>query len=123
MKHTLQLLACQADAQIQLLPAFVPLADELALTFDDWFPVFLGNYRSKLTSEQVSSLEAIDRELDALGSMEDIWTEKAVRDSPQWEGIRKLAASALQSLGWPFQTPPSYAREYVKGGPTKEEDS
>jgi hypothetical protein len=44
------------------------------------------------------------------------WTEDAVRESGEWKAVRTLAATALESFGWPLETPPSHADEFV-GGP------
>jgi hypothetical protein len=118
MKHALQLLACTAETQFQLHPPLVCVADELALNFDNWCLACIGDYGSELTPDQVSSLAIINEKLDSFGeSVEDFWTDEAVHNSAQWESIRKLAAQALRTFGWPTDVPPSYAHEYVKNEP------
>ena len=117
LKHSIQLLACPADIQLKMMPDFVCKPDELALDFDHWNAVVLGNFRSELTTDQISSSESIDR---ALSELTDIgpehWTEDAVRKSEEWHRLRTLAAAALESFGWPLETPLSHADEFV-GGP------
>jgi hypothetical protein len=103
LKHSIQLLACPPEVQLNLLPSFVCKADELALDFDHWRDVALRNFRSELTVDQLSCLDAIGRrfsELTRMGS--EHWTEIAVRESTEWQGIRVLAGAALASFGWPI---------------------
>lgn len=113
LKHSLQLLASSADVQLQLLPAYVCKADELALEFDHWREVVLDNYREELSTDQVQALTALDERLDWLTVHgRDSWNDEAVRTSREWQSIRILAAAALRAFGWPLEIPPSYAHEY-----------
>jgi hypothetical protein len=119
-KHALQRLACPAEMQIQLIPSFACAADEMALGFDHWAQVFIGNFRSEFTTEQIASLTSIDEKFDLFsgegkGFNEEFWTDDGLRDSPEWENIRHLAEQALRLFGWPIETPPSYAHEFVEG--------
>jgi hypothetical protein len=95
LKHSIQLLACPANIQLKMIPDFVCKPDELPLDFDYWNAVVLGNFRSELTTDQISSSESIDR---ALSELTDIgpehWTEDAVRKSEEWHRLRTLAALA-----------------------------
>ncbi len=59
LRHSIQLLACPAEVQLNLLPSFVRKADELALDFDQWRSVAVSNFRSELTASQLSGLDAI----------------------------------------------------------------
>src|ERR1700677_136029 len=119
LKHSIQLLACPPEVQLNLLPSFVCKADELALDFDNWREVALSNFRSELTDDQLSCLDAIDRSLSDLTRMEPKhWTEYAVRKSEEWKRLRTFSAAALESFGWAREVPPSHAGEYV-GSPAK----
>jgi hypothetical protein len=123
LKHSIQLLACPPEVQLNLLPSFVCRADELALDFDNWQLVALGNFRSELTTDQLSHLDAISRSLSELtrgGSQH--WTDDAVRKSPEWHEIRALASNALASFGWPIEIPPSHAEEYISGESSQDRD-
>jgi hypothetical protein len=115
LKHSIQLLACSSEIQLKMLPQFVCKADELALDFDNWREVAL-NFRSELTTHQLSCLDAIDSSLSKLTRTgPESWTEDAVRESGEWKAVRTLAAAALESFGWPLETPPSHADEFVRG--------
>ncbi len=100
-----------------MLPNFVCKADELALDFGHWSEVALANFRCELTPAQLSSVGAIARSIsDMTRTGPTMWTEDAVRDSSEWKALRTLAVAALESFGWPLETPPSHANEFV-GGP------
>lgn len=117
LKHSIQLLACSPEIQLQMLPQFVCKPDELALDFDHWRHVALDNFRSDLTHEQLSYLDAIDASLVELTRMSsESWSEDAVRESGEWNAVRALAVAALESFGWPLKAPPSHANEFI-GGP------
>jgi len=114
MKHSIQLLASPSDIQLRLLPPYVCKADELALDFDHWRVVVLDNYERDLNLDQLSALKALQEKLDWLTcDSKKHWTDEAIRTSPEWQGIRSLATSALQAFGWPVESPPSYANEYI----------
>jgi hypothetical protein len=111
-----QHLACPADIQLELLAAFVCKADEIALNFDHWRSTTVSNYRNELTSEQISSLEALDGELAEISRTgAEVWTEAAVREFQQWRKLRERAAISLSLFGWRLEAPPSYVKEYVEG--------
>ena len=115
LKHALQLLACPSEIQLRLLPDFVCKGDELALDFDNWRGAAVGNFRSEMTPEQLSSLDALDVsfvELTKAGP-ED-WTDDSMRMSDKWSKIRHLAQMALRSFGWPEEMLPSYSHEFVR---------
>ena len=116
LKYSVQFLACPAEIQLKMLPDFVCKADELALEFDQWRHVVLDSLSSELTAAQRSSLDAIDASLSEMtepGSC--LWTEDAVRKSSHWANLRAQAATALESFGWPSETPPSHADEFISG--------
>ena len=124
-KHALQLLACPAETQIRLLPLFVCVTDELALDFDHWKRTLVGNFASEMTAEQIASLTRIDEHFAFLsrggeGFQVEFWTPNALRESVEWQRIREMAVQALQLFGWPVESPPSYAHEYIGGGPSPE---
>jgi hypothetical protein len=114
LRHSIQLLACPAEIQLSLLPSFVCKADELALDFDHWRLVAVSNFRSELTASQLACLDAIEGRLSELTHMgSEHWSDDALRESTEWRGLRALATAALASFGWPLETPPSHADEYV----------
>ncbi len=79
LKHSLQLLACRAEIQLNNFPNFV--ADELALDFENFRDTLTGNFRAGLTAEQVSCLDSLDRSLSELN--EEAWSNGAVVNSSE----------------------------------------
>jgi hypothetical protein len=65
-KHSLQLLACRAEIQLNNFPNFVVVADELALDFENFRDTRRGNYRTELTAEQASCFDSLERSLSEL---------------------------------------------------------
>jgi hypothetical protein len=120
LKHSVQLLALPAEAQLKLLPSFVCKADELASDYETWREVTLRNYGKELSVDQVSSMAQLDEKLEGLtddGSQH--WSDAAVRTSPEWQDVRHLAAGVLRAFGWPAELPPSYAHEYISTDPLR----
>jgi len=117
LKHSLQTLAMPADAQLALCPDFVCKVEELALDFDHWSECALGNDRGELSEEQKFLLRKLDGTFDQMssGQSRNLWEEEALRNSPEWQGIREIAKAALTSFCWDAKRPPSYEHEFVPG--------
>ncbi|HEY9401658.1 MAG TPA: hypothetical protein VIQ24_03110 [Pyrinomonadaceae bacterium] len=117
LKHSLQALAMPADTQLELSHDFVCKVEELALDFDHWSRCVLSNNRGELSEEQKSLLRKLDGTFDQLsgGQSQNLWTEDALRNSPEWQTVRDIARAALTSFGWAAERPPSYQHEYVPG--------
>jgi hypothetical protein len=117
LKHSLQALALSATDQVAHLPDFVVKTDELVLDFDHWRECAVGNYRSDMTAAQLDSLAAIKAHIATPNSTGDrtVWDESALYSHPFWGELRNLAIQSLNAFGWPQETPPSYAHEYVSG--------
>lgn len=114
LKHSLQALALAAPAQVSLFPDFVVKTDALVLDFDHWRLCAVENYQRELTAAQSATLSAIDAHIDAPPTA-TVWVESALYSHPFWEELRTLASQSLVAFGWPEETPPSYAHEYVPG--------
>jgi hypothetical protein len=115
LKHSLQALSLPAPTQVSLLPEFVVKADELVLDFDHWRVCGVENYRAEMTDAQSDSLAAIDTHIKARQAHLAVWDESALSSHLFWQEIRVLAKQSLDAFGWPLETPPSYAHEYVRG--------
>ena len=74
-----------------------PLADELALEFEDALLIF----RSRLTASQIEFVEEIDNLLNQMSNgSEDLWHVNALSNNPSWQAVRVKAKEALEM----FQT-------------------
>jgi hypothetical protein len=92
-----------------LLSAFIhaPSLPQSAVADKMWF-----KYRSRV--DQLSAITELADKFNWLAKQGvQYWTDAAVRTSPEWEDVRRLAAGVLKAFGWAEETPPSYAHEYV----------
>jgi len=94
---------------------FVVKTDELLLDFDHWRECAVTNYRADLSGEQVESLAAIDAHIANPSGDRSVWDDRSLSTHTFWAELRRLATVALSAFGWPPETPPSYAHEYVSG--------
>jgi hypothetical protein len=111
LRHSLQLLASPAQAQLSHFPAgWVVLTDEMVLDFDSWVERISSYW--KLSKEQKARLTELDEFLNKMSdsSNSDLWTDEALSSDPRWEEVRTLAKAALIAFGWPIEIPPP-ARE------------
>ena len=117
LKHSLQALAMPADIQFELYPDFVCTVDEVVLDFDHWCRCVLSNDRGELSEEQRAMLRKLDGTFERMsdGRSQKLWTEDALRNSPEWQAVRDTVKAALTSFGWSTERPPGYRHEYVPG--------
>jgi hypothetical protein len=101
-KSSVQRLASPAEVQVAYIRDELgvgDMADELALEFDDAFrPVapLLGEIPE--TRGLLSALRRVDSALEGLDDSD--WTADALRTSPRWAEVRRLASAALDER-WP----------------------
>ena len=96
-------LAAPAEVQINYLDqhGFGPLADELALEFDDAALVVDQLHRDGTISETARlAIQALDRKLDSFSgeALEHLWTFEALRSAPEWKAVRGLARRCVSLL-------------------------
>jgi hypothetical protein len=106
-KWSILALVQPADVQRTLLPDFVPVGDELALTFGDGL---LTVDRQGITERQQSAIEALDQRIVSLSGEDNaaFWLlEERLRCDPQWDEIRSLAKAVADAFGWPIVAPPA----------------
>jgi hypothetical protein len=117
LKHSLQALAMSADVQLDLFPNFVCKVEELALDFDHWGLCVLDNDEGELSQEQRALLIELNSAFDKMIGVQNqhLWTEDALHNNPEWQGVREIAKATLASFGWNIDRPPSYKQEYVPG--------
>jgi hypothetical protein len=109
-------LAQQPAVQAGLFPSFVCVGDELAGEWEESFQSWkAAGGSSQFCEGEVESLEAIDRQLEAMSGPEhdELWTSESLEHGPEWERVRELAAHALEVLEWPRTPPPPSKATYV----------
>ncbi len=119
-RHSLQLLAIDAQAQIAHFPTDVHVTDELVLDYNHWerevrtYWIFSQAQEARLTA--LMSCLSKNRKNNPHNVSRAFWEEEALFTDSQWEEVRTLAKAALASFGWPVEVPPpaQYIR-YVEG--------
>jgi hypothetical protein len=119
--QSLQLLAAPYEVQVQSLPAFVHIPDEVALTFDDVsLLVEQQDTEGLLPPEQKLQLDQLDHVLDTMSKDTGLWELDALERSAQWEEVRRLAGHILDALHEAKQLWRLFWLQYVPGKKTPE---
>ena len=105
--EALQLLAAPYEVQVECLPPYVAVPDELALTYDDTYRLVDGIATAGLLTEhQVAQLARIDAVLSSMtDGAPEMWTNEALEHGEAWERVRALARESLSGLGVSPQHP------------------
>lgn len=114
------LLALDPHELLACLPDFVPLADELGLTYDDGFILLDQLVEGRVVTPEAAEIaQAIDSTFDTMDGREhpDLWTEESVAGAAEWAEIRSLARTLLKELGEPLRAPTFAGVTYVQGAP------
>jgi len=96
-------LACAGSGQPALFPDVNVSATDLVRDFDQRLSVVREDSEDQLSSRQVESLNLLGQKLSTMSRDgaefdADIWTDEAVRSSPDWAEVRTLAEAALDEL-------------------------
>ncbi len=109
LREKLQLLAAQAQDQVDHFPPHVAIVDEM---ISDYLHdcVSIHTYWT-LSQEQTRRLTALQDFLLAHNNPQNsvFWEVQALFSDPRWDQVRTLATLALTSLEWPIETPPPEA--------------
>ena len=94
--------AFPADRQIGCFTAGLDVPYEIADDIDNWCGWVLGSRDVLLSNEQRSSLSSLNAQLDEMSGEQhsDLWTEDALRRSPEWDNVRREARKILNLFGW-----------------------
>lgn len=110
LQYALQTLALPVTAQLRLHPCDGCRVEELALAFDRWQSKVRHELTGSecLTREQVEILNRLDSKLLLLSGSrhKPVWSDTALRQSPDWRQVREMAREALIKFGWPLDVPP-----------------
>jgi hypothetical protein len=83
-------------------------ACELVSEFIRPYQAYVSNFSQRLTSSQIEALGRVAKEIDAMVDEEVECFDRDVLDRLVWVRLRRLAAEALTSLGWPIEAPIPY---------------
>ncbi len=114
--QSLQLLAACYEQQVNALPDFVDVPDEVALTFSE--ALLLADPLVKeglITTGQQAGLKQLDALLEQMSDNKNLWTLTSLQASPEWEYVRHLAENILKSFQIPTGMPNLFWIQYVPG--------
>ncbi len=97
LREVLELLASSPEAQEAYVLSNGVGVDELALGFDDVYPVFRAHDVGSIVVPS-AELSQIDHLLGAMSTDCGLWTLEALHDSAEWENVRQLARRALERM-------------------------
>lgn len=108
---SLRALAQDANAQRELYPDFVVVADELVLSFANAYSTL-----KETTQLQQADLEGLDEHIASKSGVLEFWTDEALDQSPFWQEIRRLASEALKARDLEVSAPHPSLDTYVSDG-------
>lgn len=102
----IRLLAQPASAQIKQLTRLgvTEYADELRLQYEDAIAAAGKFLQSSASPAQVTATQTLSAHFRALTARKtpQLWTERALRRTPEWGQVRDLAAEVLEAFdAWP----------------------
>jgi len=110
--ESLRLLAADYETQIEVLPKFVNVPDELALIFTD--TLLFVKQNAILIGEKMVIIENIDKLLEEINENKDLWTLESLKNSSKWQDVRSVASKALKLLGEENKNPELFWINFVK---------
>ncbi|WP_372999857.1 hypothetical protein [Lutispora sp.] len=112
--ESIQLLAAGYTIQASVLPDYVHIPDEIALTFDDTY-IFAENLvKDNLINKEVKNeLDNLNSLLEQMSSLKELWTMDSLEAAEAWQNVRELATGVLKMLGIEKQKPNLFWLEFV----------
>ena len=99
-------------------------AYEVADDFGNWCGWALDSEQLDLSIAQRSGLIALNETLDRMSKgREELWTDQALRVSPEWEDVRKQARVLLGLFDWQLPGDEELGVETVEFDPDEDVDS
>ena len=117
LRTALQALSLDAERQIMLYPAFVEVADELVLEFDEcWRTIQNSKLADSFAQHQSEAMYRLDNYIESVSgpSHAATWTMDALNNALEWRQIREHACSALVTFGWPQTQPLAVNGEFYR---------
>ena len=113
---SLRLLAASADTQIDVLPNFVVVTDEIVSTFEDAFLLLPQlERRSMVSPEAAEAVRRVDAWLDEIPDDGSIADASTLATHEFWARGRELARRALISMNEKIVPPRLQGTTWVKG--------
>lgn len=112
--ETLRLLAADCDTQTKVLPNYVHVPDEIALTFEDTYLLTNSLLQDKLITEDVKSeLDTLNELFDQMNCRKELWTLDQLKFGEEWQQIRSVASRALKCMNRDIEIPNLFWLNYI----------
>lgn len=99
MTQALRLLAARAEVQVQALPTFVHVPDELSLIYGDIVLLLDRLHRNGILNEVLYlKLQELNAILDEMSNQESLWEIESLSNSREWQEVRMKARECLSLL-------------------------
>lgn len=109
----LKLIALPAEKQIQMLPDFVWVPDEIALGFDDVY-LMIPQIDKLISDHGLTLLKELDQLFEEMSEEPLFWSLEYFESGDLWKKVRLLARSILEDLREPVDMPNLEYIEWVK---------
>lgn len=109
----LKLIALPAEKQIQVLPDFVLVPDEIALGFDDVY-LMIPQIDGLISDHGLILLKELDQLFEEMSEEPLFWSLEYFESGDLWKKVRLLARSILEDLREPVDMPNLEYIEWVK---------
>ncbi|MFD1832086.1 hypothetical protein ACFSJS_20895 [Streptomyces desertarenae] len=98
LRRSLEQLSWNAERQFAYVDDLGVDVDEIALEFDDLFRIAESMATQGLISDNFfTHLKSVDSQLSTMTSKgTEVWRREKVKDSEEWETLRKLAIETLR---------------------------
>jgi len=113
---SLRLAAASAKEQVEALPEFVSVTDEVGTTFGNAY-LFVPQLVEvgRVSTRAAIALKRLDDFFEAMPKDGSIAPDETLRNHPFWAEARRLAAEALEALGEEKRPPNLEGVAYVPG--------
>jgi hypothetical protein len=117
--QSLRLLAAEYTVQVDALPDFVHVPDEIASTYSESFLLAEAIQDAGLINqEQLAQLRELDDLLACMSEDETLWTHEALKHGEDWSAVRTRASDLLALFSEQQRTPELSWLTYVPGQDT-----
>ena len=107
LQLTIQALAVNSESQIaSLSPGCITC--ELYHDFHAYAQTYLALSQQALTKEQRLQIEALSDILEAVPPDDMVCFDNDALARESWQGVRLVARTTLEIMGWPLKTPPNF---------------
>jgi len=114
--RAIRLLAADGPNQIASFPSFVHIPDELVSIFSDGYLLIKQHNKNPFFDEEASKvLDSLERHIESMEHVPNLWTVDALRNRKEWEELRTIAKSFLDRIGFDYGPLDLSGIQYLSG--------